>query len=142
MNRVDKIARVSFAKGLADGKIQCVQSKMDEAYQSAVLKLSRIDQTDRSLHDLKILYSPLHGVGRTSVEPVLLKAGFKNLEVFGPQSEPNGDFPNVPNHVANPENSAVVDSLIEEAKRSGFDLVLASDPDADRIGRSLSGEVR
>lgn len=83
---------------------------------------------------LRLLFSPLHGVGRTSVEPVLRAAGFEQLEVYAPQAEPDGDFPNVPGHVANPENAVVFDALIAAARTGNFDLVLASDPDADRIG--------
>ena len=84
--------------------------------------------------NLKVLYSPLHGVGTTSVYPVLNEAGFREVEIFGPHAEPNGDFPNIPKHVANPENAAVFDAMIERAKGSGADLILATDPDCDRLG--------
>jgi phosphoglucomutase/phosphomannomutase len=83
---------------------------------------------------VKILYSPLHGVGQTAVCPVLAADGFHQVELFGPHAEPDGDFPNVPGHVANPENAAVFDAIIAEAARLGADLALATDPDADRIG--------
>ena len=58
---------------------------------------------------LKIIYSPLHGVGASAVLPALAADGFNDVEMFGPHAEPNGDFPNVPGHVANPENPAVFD---------------------------------
>ena len=61
-------------------------------------------------------------------------AGFERLRVFGPHAQPDGDFPNVPGHVANPENPAVFDAMIAEAIAAGDDLVLASDPDCDRLG--------
>jgi phosphoglucomutase/phosphomannomutase len=83
---------------------------------------------------LKILYSPLHGVGASAVPPVLAADGFKDVEVFGPHAEPNGDFPNVPKHVANPENAAVFDAMIEHAQQTGAELILATDPDCDRLG--------
>ena len=57
--------------------------------------------------DLKIIYSPLHGVGASAVCPVLAAAGFKDVEVFGPHAAPDPDFTNVPDHVANPERPAV-----------------------------------
>jgi phosphoglucomutase/phosphomannomutase len=135
VNRVGDIPRIPFAQGVAEKRVRFVQKEMDIGYQRAVLKMSQGTSIDAATRqNLRILYSPLHGVGRTSVEPVLRSAGFTNVKLFGPQSEPDGDFPNVPQHVANPENPAVFDALIEEAKRLGADLVLASDPDADRIG--------
>jgi len=86
--------------------------------------------------DLKVVYSPLHGVGTTAVVPVLKRCGFENVEVYGPHAEPDGDFPNVPDHVANPENPAVFDAIAAHAASQGADLVVASDPDCDRIGCS------
>jgi phosphoglucomutase/phosphomannomutase len=73
-------------------------------------------------------------VGATAVVPVLEGAGFKRLRVFGPHEAPDGDFPNVPGHVANPEVPAVLAAPIAEAIERGDDLVLASDPDCDRLG--------
>jgi phosphoglucomutase/phosphomannomutase len=66
--------------------------------------------------------------------PALEADGFTGIEVFGPHSTPDGDFPNVPGHVANPENPAVFDSIIVRGKEIGADLILASDPDSDRLG--------
>ena len=57
--------------------------------------------------DLKILYSPLHGVGASAVMPALAADNFTDVSIFGPHKEPSGDFPNVPGHVSNPENPAV-----------------------------------
>ena len=71
--------------------------------------------------DLKIIYSPLHGVGASAVLPALAADGFKDVELFGPHAEPDGDFPNVPGHVSNPENPAVFDTIIERAKQAGAD---------------------
>jgi phosphoglucomutase/phosphomannomutase len=93
--------------------------------------------------ELKALYTPLHGVGETSVFRVLQEAGFEGIEIFEPQREANGNFPNVPNHLPNPELPAVFGPPIEQARATGAALVLASDPDADRLGvavRSSSGD--
>ena len=127
--QVTTIDRVPFATALADGRIEYCQEAIDRAYQSAVESQSRPGP-----RDLKILYTPLHGVGATAVLPVLAAVGFRNVELFGPQSTPDGDFPNVPGHVANPENPPVFDAPIEFAKTSGHELILATDPDADRLG--------
>ncbi len=126
---VQEIERVPFAQALADGRIVFCQAEVDAAYVAAVYA-----QHFDGPRALKVIYSPLHGVGASAVLPVLAADGFKEVELFGPQAEPNGDFPNVPGHVSNPENPAVFDSIIVRAKQTGTDLVLASDPDCDRIG--------
>lgn len=119
-----------FAQALAAGDVEYCQEEVDPAFINAVLKVSLPGP-----RDLKIIYSPLHGVGASCVLPALAGAGFKNVQLFGPHAEPSGDFPNVPNHVSNPENPAVFDLIIEDAKRQGdVDLILATDPDSDRLG--------
>ncbi len=129
MQEVTYIQRMDFAEGLAAGKIIYCQEEVDAAYISAVLKQS-IDGP----RDLKIIYSPLHGVGASAVCPVLKAAGFTDVEVFAPHAAPDGDFPNVPQHIANPENAAVFEAIIERAKKIHADLILATDPDCDRLG--------
>ena len=127
--QVDEIQRESFDAGVAAGRVAFVEQEIDPAFVAAVLK-----QAAAGPRDISILYTPLHGVGATAVVPVLAGAGFDRLRLYGPQSEPSGDFPNVPGHVANPENPAVLSGAIGEAQQQGDDLVLASDPDADRLG--------
>jgi phosphomannomutase len=93
-----------------------------------------LEQSAPGPRDISILYSPLHGVGATAVVPVLAGAGFKQVRLYGPHETPDGDFPNVPGHVANPEVPAVLEPVIAAALDAGDDLVLASDPDCDRLG--------
>ncbi|NBW95629.1 MAG: phospho-sugar mutase [Planctomycetia bacterium] len=126
---VDEVRRESFDAAVADGRVQFVEAAMDREFVAAVLKLSAPGP-----RDLSILYTPLHGVGASAVVPVLRGAGFERLRLYGPHEKPDGDFPNVPGHVANPENPAVLTGPIEEARARGDDLVLASDPDCDRLG--------
>jgi phosphomannomutase len=126
---VQEIRRRPFADALAAGQILYCQQEIDAAFIAAVHA-----QALPGPRDLKIIYSPLHGVGASAVIPALNADGFTDVELFGPHAEPNGDFPNVPGHVANPENPRVFDSIIERAKQIGADLVLASDPDCDRLG--------
>jgi phosphomannomutase len=123
------IHRVPFADAVKQGKVIFCQDECDAAYIANV-----VAQSLPGSRDLKIIYSPLHGVGASNVLKSLLAAGFKDVELFGPHSEPNGDFPNVPGHISNPENAAVFDIIIDRAKQSGADLILASDPDSDRLG--------
>lgn len=124
-----EIERADFDTAVADGKIVFCEEEVDKAFLDAVLT-----QATPGPRDLKVLYSPLHGVGGTAVVPVLERDGFKEVEVFGPHAEPNGDFPNVPGHVSNPERPVVFDAMIEHAKANGQDLCVATDPDCDRIG--------
>ncbi len=127
--KVEEIHRMPFDEALAAGKIVFCQEEADDAFVRAVAH-----QAIPGPRDIKILYSPLHGVGASAVRPVLEADDFADVEVFALHAEPNGDFPNVPGHVSNPENPAVFDAIIEEAKAIGADLVLATDPDCDRIG--------
>jgi phosphoglucomutase/phosphomannomutase len=124
-----EIRRANFDKMLAAGKIIICQDEVDPKFQDAVLT-----QSWPGSRDLKVIYSPLHGVGASAVVPVLEKCGFREVEVFGPNATPDGDFPNVPGHVSNPENPKVFDAIIVRAKEAGADLALATDPDCDRIG--------
>ncbi|MDB5349002.1 MAG: phosphomannomutase [Planctomycetota bacterium] len=118
-----------YDEAIRDGSIVLVGKEVDDAYIGAV-----VSQSVSSNRDLSIVYTPMHGVGETSVAAALLKAGFTNLNILASQRTPDGDFPNIPGHVSNPEIPRTLDASIAEAKRTGAHLVLASDPDADRIG--------
>lgn len=126
---VQDITRVPFAEALADGRVEYCQEEVDAEYRNQVRLLSM-----PGARAIKMIYSPMHGVGASSVLPVLQMAGFADIELFGPHATPDGDFPNVPDHVANPENPRTFDALIERARQTAADLVLSTDPDADRLG--------
>ncbi len=127
--KVKEIKRIPFADGLASGKIEYCQDEIDQAFVSAVLR-----QSTPGPRDAKIIYSPLHGVGTSAVCPVLKQAGFCDVEIFGPHAAPDPDFSNVAGRVANPENPAVFDPIIARGDEIGADLILATDPDCDRLG--------
>jgi phosphoglucomutase/phosphomannomutase len=127
--RVTEIARSPWAEAVAAGKVMMCEQEVDAAYQAAVL-----GQSMEGPRSLKVVYSPMHGVGAASIIPVLTSAGFTDVEVFEKHAKADGDFPNVPGHVANPENPATYESIVERAKEIGADLVLSTDPDADRLG--------
>lgn len=128
---VQEIERVDFDEALASGKIEECQEEVDREFIDAVAKLA-----SPGPRDLKVVYSPLHGVGASAVCPVLEKAGFHDVEVFALHAKPDGDFPNVPGHVSNPENPQVFDAIVEHARHVDADLSVATDPDCDRIGCS------
>ncbi len=129
VGRVEDITCMPFAEAIEKGLVDFCQEEVDAAFTTAVLS-----QATPGPREVKIIYSPLHGVGESAVCPVLAADGFEDVEVFGPHAEPNGDFPNVPNHVSNPENPAVFDAIISRARETGAELILATDPDCDRLG--------
>lgn len=87
--------------------------------------------------DLSIVYTPLHGVGGTSVTQVLETAGFTSPQVVEAQEQPDADFPTVA--FPNPEEPGAMDLAIALAERSGADIVIATDPDADRCAAAIPG---
>jgi len=129
MKQVTWIKRTAFAQALEEGKVVCCQEEVDAAFFEAVEA-----QSIPGPRDLRIIYSPLHGVGGSAVPPVLEAVGFAEVEIFGPHANPDPDFTNVPGHSANPENPKVFDAIIERAQQIGADLILATDPDCDRLG--------
>jgi len=131
--QVNEISRFPFDDGVENGRVVFMEDEIDPAFVRAVLK-----QATPSSRDLSVVYTPLHGVGATAVLPVLQGAGFQSVRLYGPQAEPNGDFPNVPGHVANPENPEVLTGAIEEARNRSDDVVMASDPDCDRLGAAAA----
>ncbi len=128
MNVTD-IQQTDFASAVADGRIVFCKDEVDAAFIEQ-LKAQRLPGP----RDAKIIYSPLHGVGESAVLPALTADGFADVEVFEPHRQPSGDFPNVPGHVSNPENAAVFEAIIQRAKQVGAHLILATDPDCDRMG--------
>ena len=115
---VGDIPRTNFEEAVAKGLIELCGSEVDEAFVRSVSE-QRFDGP----RDLRLIYSPLHGVGTTAVVPTLAADGFTQLEVYGPHAAPDGDFTNVPDHVSNPENRKVFDAIIQHAQIaiSGFD---------------------
>jgi len=134
-----EIPTVNFDEAVADGRIEIIGEDVDAPYIDSVVKLSLSD-----CRDLRAIYSPLHGVGETSCFRVLQEAGFSGISIFEPHRTPDGNFPNVPNQLPNPESPRVFEPIIEEARRDDVGFIMASDPDADRIAGvvrcSRSGE--
>ena len=129
VGNVQAIERTDFQQALQAGQIKICTHESDEAYLKQVKALSHPGP-----RNLKVIYSPLHGVGGDSVMATLRQVGFADVELYQPHAKPDGDFPNVPNHVSNPENSAIFDQIITHAQEVGANLILVTDPDADRMG--------
>ena len=126
---VDEIKRADFATAVQSKQVEIVTGEVDGAYLAAAGQFAWPGP-----RQLKVIYSPLHGVGTNAVMPLLKSAGFNEVTVYARHAEPSGDFPNVPGNVSNPENSKVFDEIIVSAKQSGGELILATDPDCDRMG--------
>lgn len=131
VEKAEVIPTVDFATAVADGRIKIVGADIDKEYVARVVKLS-----ESKSRDLCAIFTPLHGVGETSVYAVIKSAGFTAVDIFEAHRSADGNFPNVPRHAPNPENLEVFDPVIEWIKKHNHpaELILASDPDADRLG--------
>jgi len=133
INEVQAISGVEAVKfDKVASKIEPIGRALDEKYINDILDLTLAqDAVDRQ-SDLKIVFSPIHGTSITLVPEVLERKGFKNLIIVEEQAEPNGDFPTVV--YPNPEEKEAMTMALNKAKEVNADLVMATDPDADRVG--------
>lgn len=109
-----------------------IGEEMDKAYFDKVKSLSLNLETIKEAADLKIVYTPLHGSGNMPVRRVLKEMGFENVQVVPEQEKPDGSFPTV--EYPNPEEEKSFNLALELAKELDADLILATDPDCDRVG--------
>ena len=109
-----------------------IGKEIDDAYMDELKKLVLNPDAINSQKDIKIVYTPLHGTGRMPVQRILKELGFTNVSIVKEQEEPNGDFPTV--KLPNPEDKAAFAMALDLAKKENADIVLATDPDADRLG--------
>ena len=141
VNRIKSVSEIKFAGDKS--KIQIIGDDIDSAFLAAIKELS-LDPEVISRHaDLKIVYTPIHGTGVKLIPESLRNYGFTNIIHVPEQDVPSGDFPTVVS--PNPEVPSAMAMAIEKAKEVNADLVVASDPDADRIGavvRDTHGEYR
>jgi len=123
--------------------ITLIGKDLDEEYYEAVLGLSTVDGDMRhAVKELKIVYTPLHGVGLVPVTEVLSRDGFESVSVVPEQEKPDGTFPTVKK--PNPEEAAALELALDLADKTNADLVIATDPDSDRVGiaaRNGEGEM-
>ncbi len=130
---VNKIAGVSEVKFEGDkSKIQIIGKDIDDKFLTAIKGLQLSPDAVKQYHDLKIVYTPIHGTGVKLIPESLHNYGFTNIINVPEQDVTSGDFPTVES--PNPENPSAMAMAIAKAKEVDADLILASDPDADRIG--------
>ncbi len=130
VKEVGAIRKMSAAAGKKSGMIKIVGSKIDDAYMARFPK--DLWLSDERL--AKIVYSPLHGTGLTIIPRALAEMGFTDVVMPKEQISLDGTFPTVPNHYPNPEMPVAMEKAVALAEKVGADIVMASDPDADRLG--------
>ncbi len=138
-NIIDEVAKITDVDMILTGKnpenITILGEEFDEIYLNKVHELSLSPECVAKHSDMKIVYTPIHGSGVRLVPASLKKFGFKNVLLVPEQAVVDGDFPTVES--PNPEERKTMSMAIDMAAREGADLVLATDPDADRIGVAL-----
>ena len=136
------IKKMDFAQAKKAGLIAMIGDKVDQAYLAALKQLSlNASVVSRYAKDIKIVYTPLNGTGNLPVRQILAELGFAQVFVVPEQAEPDGNFPTL--EYPNPEDPKAFTYALRLAKEKQADLVLATDPDADRLGiyvRDKSGE--
>lgn len=133
IKEVEKIASIDDVKWSGGEKnITLIGKEVDEAYMEMVKGLSVYPEVIAKQHDLKIVYTPIHGTGIKLVPEVLKRFGFTNVNIVKEQSEPDGNFPTVV--YPNPEEKETMSIGLQKAKELNADILLGTDPDADRVG--------
>ena len=133
VERYEDVKTMDKDKAVADGLFCMVPASVDENYYQALIKQTiHGDIIPKVADDIKIVYTPLHGTGNVPVREVLKRLGFKHVYVVEEQTVPDGDFSTVKS--PNPEEPSAFAMGIELAKKVDADVIMATDPDADRLG--------
>ena len=138
INEVNKVKDYSLVRSISLEEAKklrlynVIGKAMDKLYLTAIKKQVLNPEIIKEENDLKIVYTPLHGTGNIPVQAVLEDLGFKNVYVVPEQELPNGSFPTV--DYPNPEDPKAFDLALKLANKVDADVVLATDPDADRLG--------
>ena len=133
---VQKITDISMVKRKRNAKlIEMLDDSFDEIYLDKVMSLSLSPKLIKKHKNLSFVYTPIHGTGGQVMPKLFAKAGFKNFYPVEEQMVTDGNFPTVVS--PNPEEKAAMNMAIEKAKAMKADIVLATDPDADRVGLAV-----
>lgn len=136
VNIIDEVRKISGIDEINFKKnktyIQRIGVEIDDLYLTEVKKLSLNQDVIARQKNLKIIFSPLHGTGITLVPRILKELGFNNVHVIKEQAEPDGNFPTV--IYPNPEEAEALSLALTKAQELDADLIMATDPDADRVG--------
>ena len=141
-NIIDEVEKITEVDQVLTGRnpqnIHALGKDFDELYLNEIYELSLSSESVKRFHDMKIVYSPMHGAGVRLVPESLKRFGFTNVQMVPEQAVIDGNFPTVES--PNPEERKTMSMAIDLAKKVKADLVLATDPDSDRIGVALPDE--
>jgi len=136
VQKISTIDEVKFEKH--SESIHIIGDEIDNIYISRILSLSLSPEIIKKNHNLSIVYTPIHGTGYKLIPRALNEFGFTNVLVLESQKEPDGDFSTVKS--PNPEEHATLELAIQKAKQTNADLVMATDPDGDRVGIAVKND--
>ena len=136
VNRIQKVDDIKFEGN--PKLISIIGKDMDKAFIEEAMKLSLSPKSIERNHDLKIVYTPIHGAGITLIPEALKAIGFTNVINVPEQDVISGDFPTVVS--PNPEEPAALKLAVEKAMETNAEIVMATDPDADRIGTAVRND--
>ena len=135
VNKISSVDEIKWEK--IDENIEIIGENVDKPYLEKILSVSLHPEIVKRHKDMPIVYTPLHGTGITLVPRALKQLGFENVIVCSEQAEPDGNFPTVKS--PNPEESSAMELALKLADSVNAGLVLATDPDADRMGIAVRG---
>ena len=141
VNAIENNQQIKFTP--IEKNIELIGSEMDDLYLKMIKKLSIRPEVVEKQHALKVVFSPIHGTGITLVPPAFAAWGFTNLMLVESQAKPDGNFPTVV--YPNPEEEEAMSLGVAEGRKQSADLIMATDPDADRVGvavRNNKGEYQ
>ena len=131
-----KVKPMEESAALKAGLLNMIGEEVDEAYYTDTMSLCLAPEvTERHGAEMRIVYTPLHGSGNVPVREILRRIGIKNISVVKEQEEPDGSFPTV--KAPNPEDPNAFTLAFDLANKTGADLILATDPDSDRLGAAV-----
>ncbi|MFK7924475.1 MAG: phospho-sugar mutase [Bacteroidia bacterium] len=132
VTEVSKVSLDTINFNADDSKIERISTLIDEPYLEKIMTNVVTPEAIKNQHDLKIVFSPIHGTGGTMVPPILKKLGFTEVHSVPEQSVPDGNFSTV--IYPNPEEAEAMSMALNMAKEMDADLVMGTDPDSDRVG--------
>ena len=137
VRKIKSVSDINFDK--KDFNIEMISEAVDDKYYDELVKLSISQEAIQRQKDLKVVFSPIHGTGAVSVPPILKRFGFENVITVEEQMIPDGNFPTVV--YPNPEEEEALTMALNKAKEVDADLVMATDPDADRVGIAVKNSA-
>lgn len=133
ITEVNAITSFDQIRFVADpSKIKTIGKEVEDAYYKEVIQRIPKKESIAKQRDISLVYSSLHGAGITMVPECLKRLGFENVTIIDEQKNPDGNFPTV--HSPNPEEQSAMDMALKKAKAINAELVMATDPDTDRVG--------